>query len=123
MNNKVALVTGGSSGIGAATVVAFAREGTKVVLASRGKTKAEETLQKVRKAGGDATWIEADVCDARQVERRCVQQRGKRRRRRAHSRDRRGRVEQDNQRLSDQRLALYEIRNQGHAESRRLHHQ
>src|SRR5262245_39997632 len=69
MKNKVALVTGGSSGIGAATAVAFAREGVKVTIASRSKTKAEQTLQKIRKAGGDARWIKADVCDAKQVER------------------------------------------------------
>src|SRR6266536_1019430 len=67
MKNKVALVTGGSSGIGAATAVAFAREGAKVTIASRSKTKAEQTLQKIRKAGGDAMWIKADVCDSKQV--------------------------------------------------------
>jgi len=73
VSDKVALVTGGSSGIGAATAIAFAREGLTVVVASRGKTKAEQTLQKIRKAGGKASWIEADVCDSKQVE-RLVQQ-------------------------------------------------
>ena len=68
MNNKVALITGGSAGIGAATAAAFAREGAKVVIASRRKSKAQQTLQKIRKAGGDVIWIEADVCDSKQVE-------------------------------------------------------
>jgi NAD(P)-dependent dehydrogenase (short-subunit alcohol dehydrogenase family) len=68
MNNKVALITGGSAGIGAATAAAFAREGAKVVIASRSKSKAEQTLQKICKAGGDVIWIEADVCDSKQVE-------------------------------------------------------
>jgi NAD(P)-dependent dehydrogenase (short-subunit alcohol dehydrogenase family) len=69
MNSKVVLVTGGSSGIGAAAAIAFAREGAKVAIASRSKGKADQTLQKIRKAGGDATWIETDVCDSKQVQR------------------------------------------------------
>jgi NAD(P)-dependent dehydrogenase (short-subunit alcohol dehydrogenase family) len=69
VKHKVALVTGGSSGIGAATAAAFAREGAKVVVASRNKGKAEQLLQRIRKAGGEVAWIEADVCDSRQVER------------------------------------------------------
>jgi len=69
MKNKVALITGGSSGIGAATALAFAREGAKVTIASRNKRKAEQTLQEITKAGGDATWIEADVCNSKHVER------------------------------------------------------
>jgi len=54
MKSKVVLVTGGSSGIGAATAGAFAREGAKVVIASRNKGKADKTLRKIRNAGGDA---------------------------------------------------------------------
>jgi NAD(P)-dependent dehydrogenase (short-subunit alcohol dehydrogenase family) len=69
MNGKVVLVTGGSSGIGAATAIAFARAGAKVAIASRSKGKADQTLQKIRKVGGDATWIETDVCDSKQVQR------------------------------------------------------
>jgi NAD(P)-dependent dehydrogenase (short-subunit alcohol dehydrogenase family) len=69
LKDKVALVTGGSAGIGAASAVAFAREGAKVVIASRSKSKADQALQRIRKAGGDATWVEADTTDAKQVER------------------------------------------------------
>ncbi len=68
MKSKVVLVTGGSSGIGAATAVAFAREGAKVVIASRNKGKADKTLRKIRNAGGDAIWIKTDVCDSEQVQ-------------------------------------------------------
>src|SRR5262245_46169480 len=59
----------GSSGIGAATTVAFARAGAKVMIASRGKTKATQTLQQIRQTGGEALWIQTDVCEAKQVER------------------------------------------------------
>ncbi|HUJ86382.1 MAG TPA: SDR family oxidoreductase [Burkholderiales bacterium] len=69
MKDKVALVTGGSAGIGAATAVAFAREGAKVAIASRNKKKADQTLKTIAKAGGEATWIEADVSDSKQVQR------------------------------------------------------
>jgi NAD(P)-dependent dehydrogenase (short-subunit alcohol dehydrogenase family) len=69
LKDKVALVTGGSAGIGAATAGAFAREGAKVVIASRSKSKADQALHKIRKAGGDATWIETDACDSKQVDR------------------------------------------------------
>ena len=68
MKSKVALVTGGSSGRGAATAVAFAREGAKVAIASRRKGKADKTLRKIRNAGGDATWIETNVRDSKQVQ-------------------------------------------------------
>lgn len=69
MRDKVALITGGSSGIGAATAVAFARKGTKVAIASRKKQRADKVLREIEQAGGDATWIEADVCDSAQVQR------------------------------------------------------
>src|SRR5438270_6820710 len=69
MRDRVALVTGGSSGIGAATAIAFARAGAKVAIASRDKLRAEHTVDTITSAGGEAKWIAADVCDAHQVER------------------------------------------------------
>jgi NAD(P)-dependent dehydrogenase (short-subunit alcohol dehydrogenase family) len=56
---KVALVTGGGSGIGQATAVAFARQGAKVVIA--GRTNADETLRRIKQAGGEAIFVRTDV--------------------------------------------------------------
>lgn len=61
LTGKVALVTGGGSGIGRASAQALAREGAKVVVAGRRKEALEETARLIREAGGDATVVAADV--------------------------------------------------------------
>ncbi|KAB8143493.1 glucose 1-dehydrogenase [Chloroflexia bacterium SDU3-3] len=68
LEGKVALVTGASSGIGLAAAMAMAQEGAKVVLASRGQQAGLAAAEQIRAAGGEATWFQADVAQAAQVE-------------------------------------------------------
>lgn len=66
--NRVALVTGGGSGIGQATAELFAREGARVVVADLRAAAAEETVARIAGAGGTALAVEADVAAAVAVE-------------------------------------------------------
>ena len=52
--DKVAIVTGGSSGIGKATAIAFAREGAAVAIAARRQQPGLETVDEIKRAGGNA---------------------------------------------------------------------
>src|SRR5262245_26998339 len=58
---KVALVTGGTSGIGKATAIAFARAGAKVVLTGRRETEGAQVVAEIKKLGGEAAFVRADV--------------------------------------------------------------
>jgi len=66
-SGRVALITGGSSGIGRATGLAFAREGAKVVLADIDTGGGQETLRLIKQAGGEAIFVKADVSRAEDV--------------------------------------------------------
>ncbi len=65
---KVALVTGGSSGIGRATAQIFAREGAKVVVADVQVADGEETVRLITAAGGEAIFVRTDVSNPADVE-------------------------------------------------------
>jgi NAD(P)-dependent dehydrogenase (short-subunit alcohol dehydrogenase family) len=58
---KVAIVTGSSSGIGRTTAIALAKEGIKVVIAARRDKEGEETLRLVKESGGDGIFVKTDV--------------------------------------------------------------
>jgi NAD(P)-dependent dehydrogenase (short-subunit alcohol dehydrogenase family) len=59
--NKVALVTGGTSGIGSATAIAFAREGAKIVVSGRREKEGNEIVSLIKKNGGEGIFVKADV--------------------------------------------------------------
>jgi 3-oxoacyl-[acyl-carrier protein] reductase len=69
LRDKVAVVTGSSSGIGKAIALRFGAEGAKVVIAARRMALCEQTANQIRKSGGEAWAIQTDVADERQVER------------------------------------------------------
>lgn len=68
MDGKVVIVTGGSSGIGRAAAIAFARAGAKVVIAARRVNEGEETVKHIVEAGGEAIFVQTDVTQAKAVQ-------------------------------------------------------
>lgn len=69
LTGKVALITGGGTGIGRAIALAFAREGAKVAVAGRRKEKLDETLHELEKQGDEGLAIVCDVSQAKDAER------------------------------------------------------
>jgi NAD(P)-dependent dehydrogenase (short-subunit alcohol dehydrogenase family) len=67
LHGKVAIVTGGTSGIGRDAAVRFARAGAKVVVAGRREVEGKETIDLIRAAGGDGLFVKTDVSRAAEV--------------------------------------------------------
>jgi len=67
MKDKVALITGASSGIGLATAKAFAAKGSKVVLAARRDKELASLASEIQNDGGEATFIKTDVSSSEDV--------------------------------------------------------
>jgi NADP-dependent 3-hydroxy acid dehydrogenase YdfG len=63
VNGPVGIITGGLSGIGAASAVQFARVGARMILTDRSLEGADDVVSQVRNAGGEAICISADVRD------------------------------------------------------------
>ncbi|MFZ0419563.1 MAG: SDR family NAD(P)-dependent oxidoreductase [Candidatus Sulfotelmatobacter sp.] len=61
LENKAALITGGTSGIGEATAVLFAKEGAKVAITGRNEKRGEAVAERILSDGGEAIFIRADV--------------------------------------------------------------
>lgn len=68
MQDKVIIVTGASSGLGAATARQLANEGAKVVLAARRRDKGEAVLRDIKAAGGEGIFVQADVTSTADVQ-------------------------------------------------------
>jgi len=61
LKNKVAIVTGASSGIGRATAKLFAQEGAKVIVAARRQHELDTLIEEIKQAGGEAKALAGDV--------------------------------------------------------------
>lgn len=68
LKDKVAIITGGGSGIGRASAELFAREGAKVVVADFNEKAGQETAGAIRRAGGEAIFVRVDVSNSAQVQ-------------------------------------------------------
>src|SRR3979411_1257745 len=61
LKDRVALITGGTSGIGEATALLFSKERAKVAITGRNNERGTAGVQQIKQQGGDATFIRADV--------------------------------------------------------------
>jgi NAD(P)-dependent dehydrogenase (short-subunit alcohol dehydrogenase family) len=67
LKEKVAIITGSTSGIGKATAILFAREGAKVVVTGRRSEVGETTVQEIQMGKGEPIFIKTDVSETQQV--------------------------------------------------------
>ena len=68
LQGKIALVTGGSTGIGRAAALAFASRGASIVIASRTQQTGADAVRAIQETGGQALWVKTDVSKAAEVE-------------------------------------------------------
>ena len=68
VEGKVTLVTGGASGIGRATALAFAREGAKLIIADMSEEGGHQTVHRITEQGGEAIFVRTDVSHAVEVQ-------------------------------------------------------
>jgi len=68
LEGKVALVTGGASGIGRATALTFAKEGAKLIIADMNEDGGHQTVHMITENSGEATFVQVDVSQATAVE-------------------------------------------------------
>jgi NAD(P)-dependent dehydrogenase (short-subunit alcohol dehydrogenase family) len=66
-DQKVAIITGGSSGIGRATAFALGKEGVRIIVAARRTKEGEQTIRLVKEAGGDGIFVRTDVASEKDV--------------------------------------------------------
>src|ERR1700761_4943657 len=67
--DKIALITGGSAGIGRAAVEMFAEAGARVVFAARGAERGQEVAEEMKAKGHDVLFVQADVSQSEDVQR------------------------------------------------------
>src|SRR5215470_3804952 len=68
VEGKVALVTGGASGIGRATALTFAREGARLIIADMNEEGGQQTVHMITEQGGEAIFVRTDVSQAVEVQ-------------------------------------------------------
>lgn len=73
LKDKVAIVTGGGTGIGKAISLAFVNEGAALVVAARNLSRLEEVVKEIKSKGGKAKAIQTDISDQKQVQRMVAQ--------------------------------------------------
>ena len=69
LQNKVALITGGTSGIGEATAILFAKEGANLAITGRNEKRGHAVADQILKSGGKAIFIRTDVRKAAECSR------------------------------------------------------
>jgi NAD(P)-dependent dehydrogenase (short-subunit alcohol dehydrogenase family) len=69
LQDKIAIITGSTSGIGAGIALAFAREGAKVVINGRRRERGEAVVQSIREQGGEALFVQGDLSQVEDCQR------------------------------------------------------